>query len=134
MMPLLPSTPAGHGCILRSRDPLGVDGEDCVCGSDAVESSRSSSLSIPSSANEPSSRVKDVETERPHGAKDSPDRLDRRACHRKVVAHFVHVASRLAEVGLHVDDEEDRIFRAELAVVGPGIGISFDVTWCHRDT
>jgi hypothetical protein len=59
-----------------------------------------------------------------HRAEHAPDRLDRRAGEREIVAHRVDVAALAAEVGLHVDDDQRRVARRELAVERPGIGIA----------
>ena len=72
-------------------------------------------------------RVHDVKALRARGGEHPLNRLDGRAGQREVVAHLVHVAARPAEIGLHVDDEEDGVLRAQVAIVGPGIGIGFDV-------
>ena len=72
-------------------------------------------------------RVHDVIAFGSRGFEDLLDRLDRSASQAEVVAHLVHITTRAAEVCLHVDDQEGRVFRAEVTIVGPGIRISFDV-------
>ena len=59
------------------------------------------------------------------------DRLDRRARQREVVAHLVDIAADAAEIGLHVDDDERGVFRAQVAIIGPGIGFGFQVALGH---
>jgi hypothetical protein len=63
--------------------------------------------------------VDDVVALAPHGAHDRADRLDGRAGQREVVAHRVDVAADAAEVGLHVDDDQRRVLRAQVAVERP---------------
>jgi hypothetical protein len=57
-----------------------------------------------------------------HGAQQAADRRDRRAGQRQVVAHRIDVATDAAEVGLHVDDDQRRVRRPQVAVEGPGVG------------
>src|SRR5208282_6636569 len=57
------------------------------------------------------------------------DRLDRRARQREVVAHLVDVAADTTEIGLHVDDDQDGILRAKIAVVRPKVRIGGHVTF-----
>jgi hypothetical protein len=75
--------------------------------------------------------VKNEKTKRSHRFKHLLDRLDRRARERKVVTHFVDVTTRSAEIRLHVDDHENSVLGAKVAVVRPGIRIRFDVTCVH---
>ena len=49
---------------------------------------------------------------RAHGSEHRSDRPDRRTRQRKVVAHLVDVTADPAEIGLHVDDDERRVFRS----------------------
>ena len=71
--------------------------------------------------------VEDVEALCPRGGERAPDRVDRRARQRQVVAHLVDVAADAAKVGLHVDDDQHGVLRAEVAIVGPEIGIGGDI-------
>ncbi len=75
--------------------------------------------------------VKDVVAERTRGSEDALDGADGCAGERKVVAHFIHIPAWTAEIRLHVDDEEDGVFRAQIAVIGPRIGIGFDGAGGH---
>ena len=72
-------------------------------------------------------RVDDVEALGAHGREHALDRLDRRARQRQVVAHLVDIAADAAEIGLHVDDDQRRVLRPQIAVVGPGIGLGGDI-------
>ena len=72
--------------------------------------------------------VDDVEALGARGGKRALDRLDRRAGERQIVAHLVDIAADAAEVGLHVDDDQRRVLRTQIAVIGPGIGIGRDIT------
>jgi len=65
--------------------------------------------------------MNDVKALRARGGERARDRLDRRAGERKVVAHFVDVATDAAEIGLHVDDHQRGIFRSKVSVIRPGI-------------
>ena len=62
-----------------------------------------------------------------HRREQLGDRLDRRARQREVVAHAVDITALAAEIGLHVDDDERGILRAEITVPGPGIGLGVDI-------
>src|SRR5262245_595678 len=75
--------------------------------------------------------VKDVEALHPHGRKCALNRLDRRAGQRQIVAHTIDVAANAAEIGLHVDDDDRRVLRAQIAIIGPRIGISLNVAFGH---
>ena len=59
------------------------------------------------------------------------DRLDRCARQGQVVAHRIDVAALAAEVGLHVDDDQGRVGRPQVAVVGPGVGVRLDERLSH---
>jgi hypothetical protein len=72
-----------------------------------------------------------VKASAPHRREQLLDRLDRRAGQRKVVAHLVDIAADAAKVGLHVDDDQRGILRAQVAIVGPRIGFGFDVALGH---
>jgi hypothetical protein len=67
--------------------------------------------------------VNDVKVGRTHRTQDAADRLDRRAREREIVPHLVDVPALAAEIDLHVDDDERCVLRAQIAVVGPGVGI-----------
>src|SRR5208282_1457246 len=56
--------------------------------------------------------MKDMEAIGARRSKRAPDRLDRRARQREVVAHLVDIAADAAEIGLHVDDDQDSVLRA----------------------
>ena len=78
------------------------------------------------------SSVHDVKTELSHGIEDPLNRFEGSPRHRKIISHPINVASLAAEVRLHVDYQEYRILRPEVAVIGPGIGVGFDVLFVHR--
>ena len=73
----------------------------------------------------------DVKALAAHHREQPLDRLDRGACQRQVVSHFIDIAADAAEVGLHVDDDQRGIFGAQVAVVGPRIGLGFYVALGH---
>src|ERR1700730_12345271 len=75
--------------------------------------------------------VKNMKARRAHRGEGRFDRLDRRARQRQVVAHAVHLAADTAEVGLHVDDDQRRVLRAQVAVVGPSTGVGCNVAFSH---
>ena len=75
--------------------------------------------------------VDDVKALRAHHREQFLDRLDRRAGQREVIAHLVDIAADAAEIGLHVDDDQRGVFRAQIAIIGPGIGFGFDVALGH---
>jgi hypothetical protein len=54
-------------------------------------------------------------------------RLNRRTGKGNIVAHLIDISARTAEIDLHIDDDERGIFRAQIAVIGPRVGIGFDV-------
>ena len=70
--------------------------------------------------------VDDVVALRPRRCEQRLDRLDRRSRQRQIVAHRVDIAALAAEVGLHVDDDDGRVVRPPLAVIGPRIGVGGD--------
>jgi hypothetical protein len=67
-------------------------------------------------------RMDDMQARRRVPRQHLPDRLDRRARQRQVVAHLVDIAADAAEVGLHVDDDQRGVGGRECAVVGPRVG------------
>jgi hypothetical protein len=79
----------------------------------------------------PFAGVEDVKAALAHGGQHAPDRLDRRAGERQIVAHAVHIAADAAEIGLHVDDDERGVGRTQVAVVGPRIGVCLHVALVH---
>ena len=75
--------------------------------------------------------VDDVKALLAHHREQLLDRLDRRAGQRQVIAHLVDIAADAAEIGLHVDDDERGVLRAQIAIIGPRIGFGFDVALGH---
>ena len=75
--------------------------------------------------------VDDVKALRAHRRQQLLDRLDRRAGQRQVVAHLVDIAADAAEIGLHVDDDQRGVLRAQVAVIGPRIGFGFQIALGH---
>ena len=73
----------------------------------------------------------DVETLRPHHREQPFDRFDRRPHQRQIVAHLVDIAADAAEIGLHVDDDQRSVLRAQIAIIGPRIRFGFDETLGH---
>ncbi len=71
-------------------------------------------------------RVDDLVALGAHRGEHPLDGLDRRARQRDVVAHGVDVAAGRAEIDLHVDDDQRRVGRTEVAVERPRIGIGGD--------
>ena len=63
---------------------------------------------------------------RAQGLEHALDGPDAGAGEGDVVAEQLDVAALAAEVGLHVDDDEGGVLGAEVAVVGPGVGIGGD--------
>src|SRR5205085_11577509 len=72
--------------------------------------------------------VDDVVLSRAHGGEHALDRLYRRAGEREIVAHGIDIAALAAEIGLHVDDDERRVFGTQFAIIGPRIRIGGDET------
>ena len=68
----------------------------------------------------------------PQRRQHRPDRLDRRAGQRQVVAHPIDIAALAAEVGLHVDDDQRRVGGPQVAVPGPAVGVGGYVMLGHR--
>src|SRR6185295_13750297 len=68
-------------------------------------------------------RVEDVEVLLPEPQEELLDGTDDGAGHRNVVAEEIDVAALAAEIRLHVDHDESRVFREKLAVIGPRIRI-----------
>jgi hypothetical protein len=52
---------------------------------------------------------------------------DRGTSERDVITHLVDIAAFAAKIGLHIDDEKDRIVRSEVTVIGIGIGVGCNV-------
>jgi len=75
--------------------------------------------------------VKDMETLAAHYGEHSCDRFDRRAGKTEIISHAVDIAADAAEIGLHVDDDQRRVFRPEIAIIGPGIRIGCDIALGH---
>src|SRR5206468_223974 len=75
--------------------------------------------------------VDNVVAQLAHGGQHAADRLDRGAGQGDVVAHGIHVAALAAEVGLHVDDDERSVGRAQVAAVGPGVRVGLYVFAVH---
>jgi len=82
----------------------------------------------------PLARVEDMEAVAAHYGEHRCDRLDRRAGKTKIVSHAVDIAADAAEIGLHVDDDQRRICRPKIAIIGPGIRIGCDIALGHRST
>ena len=78
-------------------------------------------------------RVHNVKTFRACLAKNTLNWRDWRARQRKVVAHLVDVATFTAEIGLHIDNQDDRVIGSKVAVVGPGVRVCVNVT-IHCDS
>ena len=72
----------------------------------------------------PLARVQDREAGRPHLVQHAADGIDARARQTDVVAEQVDVTALAAKIGLHVDDDQRGVVRAQLAVPGPGVWIS----------
>jgi len=64
-----------------------------------------------------------VKTFRACRLKNVLDRPNRRTGQGEIISHFIHVTSFSAEIGLHVDDQDHRILRAQIAIVRPGIRV-----------
>ena len=62
------------------------------------------------------------------------DRLDRRAGKGQIVSHAVDIAADPTKIGLHVDDDQRRICRLEITIIGPGIRVGRDITLRHRQS
>src|SRR5437868_9771935 len=75
--------------------------------------------------------VEDMIAERPDGGENSPDRINRSASERDIVPHFIDVPSRAAEIDLHINHQKYRVLRAQIAIVGPRIGVGFDTVSSH---
>ncbi|EGE55512.1 hypothetical protein RHECNPAF_9300166 [Rhizobium etli CNPAF512] len=72
-------------------------------------------------------RVDDVIALGAHGGQHAFDRLDRRLDERQVITHVIDIAALAAEIRLHVDDDEGRVLRSQIAVIRPGIGVRIDI-------
>jgi hypothetical protein len=72
-------------------------------------------------------RVDHVEAAGARRRQRRPNGLDRRARQREIVAHAIDVAPDAAEVGLHVDDDQRRVLRTQIAVIRPRIRLRFHV-------
>src|SRR6185369_13214456 len=77
-------------------------------------------------------RVDDVEAFASHFFQELFNRSNRRPRQGEVVAHLVHVAALAAEIDLHVDDDERRIRRPQVAIEGPRVGIGSDRHFFHE--
>src|SRR5882724_328753 len=75
--------------------------------------------------------VKDMEALAAHYGEHSCDRLDRRTGKAQIASHAVDIAADAAEIGLHVDDDQRRVRRPKIAVIGPGIRIGRDIALGH---
>ena len=81
-------------------------------------------------------RVNDLEIQLAHGTEHATDGFDARTGQRNVVAHELHLASATAKISLHIDDHQGGVVRAQISVVGPGIGLrvrdgSLHSRWFH---
>jgi hypothetical protein len=63
---------------------------------------------------------------------DPLDGLDWRPPQGQVVAHAAHVAANTAEIRLHINHDQGRIGRAQIAIIRPGVRIRFDIC-CGTD-
>ena len=61
---------------------------------------------------------------------DLPANKRWRSRQAQIVPHPVDIDADPAEIGLHVDDDQRRVLRAQIAVIGPGIGIGRHLTLC----
>jgi hypothetical protein len=66
-----------------------------------------------------------------HHGEQPLDRFYRRAGQREVVSHLVDITADAAKVGLHVDDDQRGVLRAQIAIIGPRVGFGFDVALGH---
>ena len=76
--------------------------------------------------------VEDVKSLAAHLRKHGRDRSYRRTGEAQIVSHAVDIAADAAEIGLHVDDDQGRVPRAEITIIRPGIRIGRDIALGHR--
>lgn len=62
-----------------------------------------------------------------HHPQHSLNRLDGGTGEGKVVAHLIDVAPLTAEIGLHIDNDQGRIFGAQITVKRVRIGVSGNI-------
>src|SRR5208282_6530139 len=76
--------------------------------------------------------VEDMKAGAAHRRKNRRDRLDRRTGKAQIVSHAVDIAADPAEIGLHVDHDQRRVFRQEITIIRPRIRIGRDIALRHR--
>ena len=77
-------------------------------------------------------RVQDVEALVAHCSEHALQRLNRLACEAQIEPHLVAVAAVPAEIGLHINDDQRRVLRPQVAVVGPWSRLGRNLSLGHN--
>ena len=76
----------------------------------------------------PLTGMHDVKSSRPSHCQHGPNWLNRGTSEGQVVAHLVHIATTAAEVDLHINYQQHRIFWTHIPIKGIRIGVSCNKT------